>query len=111
MHARKLSLANTLLLFVLCASTTVLAADDAIITHTHRGTVVTVGADKLVTQGLSGQKKQHVYDVDPAVNVICEGKPCALTDLKAGEQVTVTTEKPQDGKAKATRIEAQKTGS
>jgi hypothetical protein len=46
--------------------------------------------------------------IAPAVNVICETKPCKLTDIKSGEQVTVTVEKQQDGKTLATKIEARK---
>jgi len=111
MYSRRIPLANTVLLFMWCVSTTVLAADDAILTHIHRGTVVTVSADKLVTQGLSGQKKEHTYEVAPTAAVTCEAKPCKLTDIKAGERVTITTEKQQDGKAIATKIEAQKADS
>jgi hypothetical protein len=111
MYPRTIQFSGLAFLLTMFINTTVLAADSTVITHVHRGTVVTVSADKLVTQGLSGQKKEHTYEVAPSAAVTCEGKPCRVTDLKEGERVTVTTEKQQDGKAIATKIEAQKAGS
>ena len=96
---------------VLFVSTAAMAADQSLLTHTHRGTIVTISADKLVAQGLSEKKKEHTYDVASTVTVICEGKPCQLSNLKVGDLVIITTEKPQDGKALATKIEAKKVGS
>jgi hypothetical protein len=46
--------------------------------------------------------------IAPADNVICETKPCKLTDITSGEQVTVTVEKQQGRKTLATKIEARK---
>jgi hypothetical protein len=42
--------------------------------------------------------------------ITCEGKACGLSDVKAGDMVTVTTD-TKDGKTLATKIEAKKAGS
>jgi hypothetical protein len=39
--------------------------------------------------------------------ITCDGMPCGLNDLQAGDLVTVTTEK-KEGKTFATKIEASK---
>jgi hypothetical protein len=111
MHSRRIQLSSVVFLLTMLINTIVLAADGGPLTRVHRGTVITVSADKIVTQGSSGQKKEHTYEVAPTVAVTCEAKPCKLSDIKAGERVTITTEKQQDGKAIATKIEAQKANS
>ena len=95
---------------MLFVSTAAVAADNTLTTHIHRGTVVTISAEKIVAQGLSEKKKEHIYEVAPAAVILCEGKPCKLSDLRVGELVTITTEKSQDGRARATKIEAKKVG-
>lgn len=111
MHSRRIQLSSAAFVLAMCSSTSVFAVDAAALTRVHTGTVVSVSTDKLVTQGLSGKKKEHTYALAPAVNVICETKPCKLTDIKAGERVTVTVEKQQDGRTLATKIEARKMSS
>src|SRR5262245_1557489 len=86
------------------------AEDQSLLVHTHRGTVVNVQADKLVVQGLSEKKKEHTYEVSPTATILCKGNPCKLTDLKVGQLLTIITEKGQDGKALATKIEARDPG-
>jgi hypothetical protein len=97
-----------LLLFFI--STSAWAADQSPLTRTHRGTVVTVHADKLVVQGLSGKKKEHTYEVAPTATILYGGNPCKLMDLKVGQLLTIITETGQDGKALATKIEARDPG-
>jgi hypothetical protein len=111
MHSRRIQLSSAAFVVAMYISPSVFAEDVTAFTRVHKGTVVSVNADTLVTQGLSGKKKEHTYAIAPAVNVICETKPCKLTDIKSGEQVTVTVEKQQDGKTLATKIEARKVSS
>ena len=107
MYTRRRHLCRAVFLLAVLSNSIVLAADVAGVTRVHKGTVVAVSADKLVAQGLSGKKKEHTYTVSPTASVTCEGEPCKLTDLKGGEQVSLTVEKQQDGSAIATKIEAQ----
>jgi ferredoxin-fold anticodon binding domain-containing protein len=111
MHSRRIQLSSTIFVLAVFISTSVFAVDDASLTRVHTGTVVSVSADTLVTQGLSGKKKEHTYVLASAVNVICETKPCKLTDIKVGDRVTVTVEKQQDGSTLATKIETRKVNS
>src|SRR5258705_11107363 len=111
MHSRRILLSSAAFGLTMLISTSVFAVDPAALTRVHTGTVVSVSADKLVTQGLSDKKKEHTYAIAAAVNVICETKPCKLTDIKAGDQVTVTVEKQQDGSTLATKIETKKVNS
>jgi ribosomal protein S1 len=108
MYSRRIALFSLVLLLAMDTTTTVFAVDTPTPTRVHTGTVVSVKADTLVTQGLSGKKKEHTYNLTPAVSVSCETKPCKLMDIKAGEQVTVTVEKQQDGRFLVTKIEAKK---
>ena len=108
MHPRRILLSSAAMVVALCISASVFAEDVTTPTRVHKGTVVSVSTDTLVTQGISGRKKEHTYAIAPAADVICETKPCKLTDIKAGEQVTVTVEKQQDGRTLATKIEARK---
>lgn len=112
MHARRILHSSATIIIALSISVRVFAEDDATLpTRVHKGTVVSVSPDTLVTQGISGKKKEHTYTVAPTADVTCETQPCKLTDLKAGEQVTVTVEKQGDGKALATKIEAHRVNS
>lgn len=95
--------------FLLFTNTIVSAAEGTSFTRLHKGTVLSISADKLVTEGLFGKKKNHTYDVAPTATISCEGRPCKLTDIKIGEHVLVTTEKSPDGKAAVIKVEAKRT--
>jgi len=73
---------------------------------THQGKVVAVGAGTLTMTDTAGAN-QHTHNVDSTAAIICEGKPCGLNELKAGDLVTVTTD-TKEGRTLATRIEARK---
>src|SRR5689334_3696123 len=75
----------------------------------HQGKVVEVGPGKL-TMTDTASKNQHTHEVAADAAISCEGKTCGLTDVKAGDMVTVTTEKKGD-KVVVTKIEAKKAGS
>jgi len=75
----------------------------------HQGKVVEVGAGKLTMTDMAG-KNQHSHEVATDAAITCEGKKCGLTDVEAGDMVTVTTD-TKDGKTMATKIEARKAGS
>jgi hypothetical protein len=75
----------------------------------HQGKVVEVGVGKLTMMDMAG-KNQHSHEVGTDAAITCEGKKCGLTDVKAGDMVTVTTD-TKDGKTMATKIEAKKAGS
>lgn len=85
------------------AGTPVMAADS------HQGKVVEVSAGKLTMTDMAG-KNQHTHDVASDAAVSCEGKTCGLTDVRAGDIVTVTID-TKDGKTVATKVEAKKAGS
>lgn len=55
-------------------------------------------------------KNQHTHEVAADAAISCEGKTCGLTDLKAGDTITVTLDKKGD-KTVVTKIEAKKAGS
>jgi hypothetical protein len=76
----------------------VLAADS------HQGKVVETGAGKLVMTDMDG-KKQHPMEVPTSATVTRGGKESKLTDLKAGDTITVTTD-TKDGKSMVTKVEA-----
>jgi hypothetical protein len=76
---------------------------------TDKGKVVELGIEKLTMTDMEG-KNQHDHKVNSDVVITCEGKPCGLSDVKAGDMVTVTTE-DTDGKSLATKIEAKKAAS
>ena len=93
-------------LLLLCAvavmlfwATTVSAAD------THQGKVVETSAGKLTMTDMAG-KNQHTHDVSSGTPVSRDGKTAALTDLKAGDTVSVTLEKTGD-KPTVTKVEAK----
>jgi hypothetical protein len=54
---------------------------------------------------VAGQNEQ-THTVASDVIVTCGGKPCGLSDLKAGSTITVTTEKRGD-QMLVTKIEVQ----
>jgi hypothetical protein len=85
------------------------AGAPAMAADSHQGKVVEVSAGKLTMTDIAG-KNQHTHDVASDAAVSCEGKTCGLTDVKAGDMVTVTID-TKDGKTVATKVEAKKAGS
>jgi hypothetical protein len=75
----------------------------------HQGKVVTAGVGKLTMTDVAGQN-QHTHDVASDVTITCGGKPCGLSELKAGVTITVTTEKRGD-QTVVSKIEAQEASS
>jgi hypothetical protein len=55
---------------------------------TMDGTVVSVSGDKLTMTNKEG--KEHSHALAANVNVTCDGKTCAATDLKVGMRIRVT---------------------
>src|SRR5262249_28857678 len=104
MMYRVLPLFMLALALVVFATAPVLAQDKP---GTHEGTVVRAGDGKLTMTDKEG-KREHTHDVPVTAQIICDGKPCKLDDLKKGFNVRVTTEKKGD-KNVVTRIEAKKT--
>jgi len=72
---------------------------------THQGKVVETKAGKLTMTDMEG-KNQHTMDVPTTAAVTRDGKTAVLTDLKAGDTITVTTEK-QGEKPGVTKVEAK----
>ena len=72
------------------------------------GTVVAVGTGTL-TLTERGGKNQHTYAVAADAVITYEGQTCALTDVRVGDLVTVTTD-TQDGRTVATTIKARQSG-
>jgi Cu/Ag efflux protein CusF len=75
----------------------------------HQGKVVETGAGKLTMTDMAGQNK-HTMDVPADATITRDGKTAALTDLKAGDTITVTTERKGD-KPMVTKVEAKPAGS
>jgi hypothetical protein len=69
------------------------------------GTVVAVGAGTLTLMERGG-KHHHTYAVATDAVITYEGQTCALTDVRVGDTVTVTTD-TREGKTVATRIKAR----
>jgi hypothetical protein len=74
--------------------------------HVDRhGTVVAVGTGTL-TLTERGGKHHHTYAVAADTAITYAGQTCALTDVRVGDTVTVTTD-TQQGKTVTTRIKAR----
>jgi len=71
----------------------------------HQGKVVETSASKLVMTDMEG-KKPHPMEVPTSATVTRDGKEVKLSDLKAGDTITVTTD-TQDGKSMVTKVEAK----
>jgi hypothetical protein len=78
---------------------TVSAAD------THQGKVVETSTGKLTMTDMAG-KNQHTHDISSDTAVSRDGKSAALTDLKAGDTVTITMEKKGE-KPAVSKVEAK----
>jgi hypothetical protein len=76
--------------------------------NSHQGKVVETSADKLVMSDMDG-KKEHPMEVPASASVTRDGIEVKLTDLKAGDTITVTTH-TKDGKAMVTKVEAKAAG-
>jgi Cu/Ag efflux protein CusF len=70
----------------------------------HQGKIVETSPGKLVMTDMDG-KKQHPMEVPTSATVTRGGKESKLTDLKAGDTITVTTD-TKDGKSMVTKVEA-----
>ena len=100
---------RVLSVFLVALALAVWASAPAGAADMHQGKVVEVGAGKLTMTDMAG-KNQHSHEVATDAVISCEGKKCGLSDVKAGDMVTVTTD-TKDGKTMATKIEARKAGS
>jgi hypothetical protein len=100
---------RVLSVFLVALALAVWASAPAGAADMHQGKVVEVGAGKLTMTDMAG-KNQHSHEVATDAAISCEGKKCGLSDVKAGDMVTVTTD-TKDGKTMATKIEAKKAGS
>jgi hypothetical protein len=100
---------GVLSVFLVALAVAVWASAPAWAGDTHQGKVVEVGVGKLTMTDMAG-KNQHTHEVATDAAITSEGKTCALTDVKVGDMVTVTTD-TKDGKTVATKIEAKKAGS
>jgi uncharacterized protein YdbL (DUF1318 family) len=65
------------------------AATQAAEEKKHEGTVVSAADGKLVMT--DADDKEHSHDIADTVKITRNGKKAKLTDLKAGDKVTVTT--------------------
>jgi hypothetical protein len=74
----------------------------------HQGKVVETSDGKLVMTDMDG-KKQHPMEVPTSATVTRDGKEAKLTDLKADDTITVTTD-TKDGKSMVTKVEAKAAG-
>lgn len=55
----------------------------------HQGKFVAVSGGKLTMTDMAGGN-QHTHDVAADAKVTCEGQPCSLSSLQAGDVITVT---------------------
>ena len=74
----------------------------------RQGTVVAVGTGTLTMRERMG-KNPHTYAVASDAVITYEGQVCALTDVRVGDMVTVTTD-TQAGTTVATTIKARQAG-
>ena len=74
----------------------------------HQGKVVGTSVGKLTMTDLEG-KNQHTMDIPTTASVTREGKTVMLTDLKAGDTLTISTEKKGDVTA-VIKVEAKSAG-
>jgi len=102
-------LQKVLPIFFMILALMVWASAPAVAADAHQGKVVEVSAGKLTMTDTAG-KNQHTHEVASDAAISCEGKTCGLTDVKAGDMVTVTID-TKDGKTLATKVEAKKAGS
>jgi hypothetical protein len=97
---------RALSIFVVALALTIGALGCRNTAATHQGKVVEVGAGTLSMTDPAGAN-QRTYAVASNAVITCDGEPCGLNDLKAGDLVTVTTA-TKEGKTLATEIEDSK---
>jgi len=68
----------------------------------HEGKVVTASKGQLTMTSMTGDN-QHTHDVAADTKITCEGQPCKLDSLQAGDVITVTLDQ-KDGKSVVTEI-------
>jgi len=68
----------------------------------YRGKIVSIAGDKLVASDRDGRARSNT--LAPGAVVTCDGKTCAMKDLREGMKVRVTTK--EDARSVAIRIEA-----
>jgi len=76
--------------------------------NSHQGKVVQAGNGKLTMTSMTGDN-QHTHDVTADTKVTCEGEPCSLESLGAGDVITVIVDQ-KDGKSVVTEIQKTKGG-
>lgn len=64
---------------------------DRLFANTHDGKFVSLVDKKLVMKDTEGKEHSHMVTVD--AKLICDGKECKATDLKAGMLIRVTTKR------------------
>jgi len=77
----------------------------ALLRVAHQGTVVAVGTGTLTMTERVG-KNPHTYAVASDAVITYDGQMCALTDVRVGDMVTVTTD-TQEGTTVATTIKVR----
>jgi hypothetical protein len=92
---------GTMLIVALCLNSNGIAAND-VMKSTHEGKLVSITDDALVMTNKEGREHSHNFMSD--VKLSLDGKPCKISDLKAGFRIRVTTEGAS--KILVTRIEA-----
>lgn len=83
---------------LLAVSTAARAADE-----TQSGKVKSISAEKLV---VTVADKDHTFKIDSKTKITLNGKESKATDLKAGDEVKVTSKQAEGGGQLATKIEA-----
>jgi hypothetical protein len=86
----------------LLTGTLVFNVKDVVADNTHRGKIVSISTEKLVTADKDGKEHRHTLAAD--VRITLDGKACKVADLQSGMRVRVTTN--DNAKDVAIRIEA-----
>ena len=95
-------------LFFIAAALSWVMSTPAPAADSHQGKVVETSAGKLVMTDMEG-KKPHPMEIPASATITRDGKESKLTDLQAGDTITVTTDM-KDGKSTVTKVEAKATG-
>ncbi len=103
MEYKEFLLCFVLLALILFMSTMTSAAE------TRQGKVLAAGYGKLTIIEATSYT-QLTQDVAADAAILCENKKCELSDVKAGDMVTMTMNKEGD-KTVVTKIEVEKAGS
>src|SRR5262249_28337986 len=76
--------------------------------NSHQGKGVQARTGELTMTSMTGDN-QHTHDVTADTKVTCEGEPCSLESLGAGDVITVIVDQ-KDGKSVVTEIQKTKGG-